>query len=66
MIKPLSPCLEVTYQHHWKKRASAVDIGHRGMGTSFFQPEEKQYKKYVSLLLIYVYYSFNNEYYVYC
>uniref|UniRef100_A0A094ZN22 Uncharacterized protein n=1 Tax=Schistosoma haematobium TaxID=6185 RepID=A0A094ZN22_SCHHA len=44
MIKPLSPCLEVTYQHHWKKRASAVDIGHRGMGTSFFQPEEKQYK----------------------
>ncbi|CAH8664847.1 unnamed protein product [Schistosoma guineensis] len=45
MIKPLSPCLEVTYQHHWKKRASAVDIGHRGMGTSFFQPEEKQYKK---------------------
>ncbi|CAH8681373.1 unnamed protein product [Schistosoma rodhaini] len=45
MIKPSDPSLKVTYQHHWKKRASAVDIGHRGMGTSFFQPEEKQYKK---------------------
>uniref|UniRef100_A0A5K4EU67 Glycerophosphocholine phosphodiesterase n=1 Tax=Schistosoma mansoni TaxID=6183 RepID=A0A5K4EU67_SCHMA len=45
MIKPPDPSLKVTYQHHWKKRASAVDIGHRGMGTSFFQPEEKQYKK---------------------
>ncbi|CAH8598818.1 unnamed protein product [Schistosoma turkestanicum] len=45
MNKPLNPSLEVTYQHHWKKRASAVDIGHRGVGTSFFQPEEKQYKR---------------------
>ncbi|CAH8667171.1 unnamed protein product [Heterobilharzia americana] len=44
MIKPPDPSLKVSYQHHWKKRG-VIDIGHRGMGTSFLEPEQKQYKR---------------------
>ncbi|CAL8073030.1 unnamed protein product [Calicophoron daubneyi] len=44
MTKAPSPSLAVSYQHHWKKRRR-LDIGHRGMGTSFLEPSEKQTKK---------------------
>ncbi|OON15628.1 glycerophosphodiester phosphodiesterase family protein [Opisthorchis viverrini] len=44
MTKAPAPSLAVTYQHHWKKR-KAVDIGHRGMGTSFLGHSQKSTKK---------------------
>ncbi|TGZ55484.1 hypothetical protein CRM22_010394 [Opisthorchis felineus] len=44
MTKAPTPSLAVTYQHHWKKR-KAVDIGHRGMGTSFLGHSQKSTKK---------------------
>ncbi|KAF5401301.1 putative glycerophosphocholine phosphodiesterase GPCPD1 T05H10.7 [Paragonimus heterotremus] len=44
MARALPPSLAVTYQHYWKKRRT-VDIGHRGMGTSFFEQSKKHIKK---------------------
>nr|CAH8875362.1 unnamed protein product [Trichobilharzia regenti] len=45
MVKSPNLNLKVTYQHHWKKRGVVMDIGHRGMGTSFLEPEQKPFKK---------------------
>ncbi|KAF6777501.1 hypothetical protein AHF37_03323 [Paragonimus kellicotti] len=44
MARALPPSLAVTYQHYWKKQRT-VDIGHRGMGTSFFEQSKKHIKK---------------------
>uniref|UniRef100_A0A0X3PRW9 Putative glycerophosphocholine phosphodiesterase GPCPD1 homolog T05H10.7 n=1 Tax=Schistocephalus solidus TaxID=70667 RepID=A0A0X3PRW9_SCHSO len=38
------PSLQVSYKHYWRTRA-ALEIGHRGMGSYYVNPDEKKFEK---------------------
>ena len=44
VIKPMTKQLcdmSVSYARHWKHKRRALDVGHRGMGTSHCDPAKK-------------------------
>jgi len=55
VIKPIPDYpwdMSISYAKHWEQRWSGLDVGHRGLGTSF----KFETKKYVIYINIFKYY----------